>query len=156
MILEDRFVDARVFLDLQEQAVANARSALDTVRGLCILFQTNGLCTAFSLARTMTRLKELQIIDRSMERQIISSPFFSRIARYSVNSLVRDMKYRCRIPVPQSWKLVGVVDEGPVHEEGGEEDMFTLESGEIFGIPPVVSINFILTSFSLYPARREW
>lgn len=136
MILEDRSVDARFFLELQERAVAEVRSAPDAFNRLRTLFKTHSLGTAFSLTDVITRLDALQVNLRSMQSQILQSPFFGRVARCSMNTLLRDMKYRCRIPIPQSWKLAGVVDEGPTYEENKENasrKVLTLEKDEIFG-----------------------
>ena len=136
MILEDRWVDAKHFLELQEQAVAKIRSAPDDFSSLRSLFQMHSLGQAYSLTNIITRLSELGVDLRAMKNQIQQSPFFSRVARCSVNILLRDMKYRCRIPVPKSWKLAGVVDEGPRYEESGENgsrEVFSLNERQIFG-----------------------
>lgn len=163
MILEDRFVDAKVFLELQQRAVAQIRSASGAFDRLRSLFRMNSLGTAFSLAETITRLEALQVDLRSMSEQtmgdqIHQKPFFGRVAQCSMNTLLRDMKYRCRIPVPQSWKLAGVTDEGPKYEanrNNAGRNVYTLEEDEIFGKCFVFVLKHGNSIYiSMYPGER--
>ena len=44
-------------------------------------------------------------------------------------------KFKARIPVPDSYQLVGVADEGQayIEEDIDKDDVFTLEPGRIYG-----------------------
>jgi RNA-dependent RNA polymerase len=52
-----------------------------------------------------------------------------------MNHSLREVKFNARIPVPRSYQLVGVADEGLAYIEEGanEEDVFTLGPGRIYG-----------------------
>jgi RNA-dependent RNA polymerase len=52
-----------------------------------------------------------------------------------MNHSLREVKFKARIPVPKSYQLVGVADEGQAYIKEGvnEEDVFTLGEGRIYG-----------------------
>lgn len=137
MILEDRGVDKDVFLGLQDMAVADARTAHDGVEQLCHLLKKHALCMSFRLPNLLERLNKLDLdLGRHVDHtKSLNSPFMDRIIHYSVNTVLRDIKHRARIPVPNSWTLVGVADEGPAYEAQGHQKVVCLNDGEIFGEP---------------------
>ena len=65
----------------------------------------------------------------------IKSTFFERLLRFSIHHSLREVKFKARIPVPNSYQLVGVADEGRAYvQEGVDEDrVFTLKPGTIYG-----------------------
>lgn len=93
----------------------------------------------FGLRSTLCRLADPTFnlsLDPSSSRVCFRSPFWDQIILCVVQTTLRELQYRCRIPVPQSWNLVGVADEGRAYIEReiyDEEDVFTLSEGEIFG-----------------------
>jgi len=45
-------------------------------------------------------------------------PFLERVLSFCANHVLRNLKYRARIPIPGSWMLVGVADEYDLLQEG--------------------------------------
>ncbi|TDL24977.1 RdRP-domain-containing protein [Rickenella mellea] len=133
MILEDRDVDKDVFMGFQEQAVADARTAHDTVKQLRRILRDHNLCNAYKVYGLLENLNNLGLDLRHKDpSKSLNSPFLDRVIHFAVNTVLHDIKYRARIPVSDSWKLVGVADEGPAYEEKGHENVYTLTEGEIF------------------------
>jgi RNA-dependent RNA polymerase len=52
-----------------------------------------------------------------------------------MNHSLRKVKYKAGIPVPNSYQLVGVADEGRAYIKEGakEDDVFTLKENTIYG-----------------------
>jgi RNA-dependent RNA polymerase len=52
-----------------------------------------------------------------------------------MNHSLCEVKFKARIPVPKSYQLIGVADEGQasIKEGVNEEDVFTLGTGRIYG-----------------------
>ncbi|KAI6030175.1 hypothetical protein EDC04DRAFT_2712284 [Pisolithus marmoratus] len=42
----------------------------------------------------------------------LDTPFLSRLRSYEINHVFRGVKYHARVPVPDSYMLPGVADEG--------------------------------------------
>jgi len=66
-----------------------------------------------------------------------------------MNHCLREIKYKARIPVPKSYQLVGVADEGRAYIDEGlkEEDVYTLKPWQIYGN---VLLTFVGMSTCLY------
>lgn len=134
MILEDRGVRSESFTNLQEVAVADAYTAYDSLPRFITLLKAHGLSNAYGTWRTMQRLNTLGLDFRHPDKtKRLESTFLRSIVHYSVNTILRDIKYRARILVPDSYKLVGLTDEGPAYVARGYENVFTLDDGEVFG-----------------------
>ena len=136
MVLEDRGVDKEVFLDLQKDAVKTARLAKTSIGKFCSLLKSSDLGRSFALTSILERLSALglEFNHLSVDRRL-SYPFLTRLIDSGIMSILRDIKYRARIQVPQGWTLVGVADEGPAYILEGYDPMqvFMLREGEIFG-----------------------
>lgn len=48
----------------------------------------------------------------------LDDEFPHRVVAYAVNHVLRELKHHARIPVPESWTLVGIADIHNVLEEG--------------------------------------
>lgn len=138
MVLEGRGVPAAAFLSLQEATVANVLSSKDNAEKLCKLLKGHSLGVKFGVVPMFRRLLKLGIgLENSAPSKCLDNPFFDRIINCAVDSVLRDIKHRARIPVPDSWHLVGVVDEGPAYIARDPRytwtNTHTLREGQIYG-----------------------
>lgn len=154
MILEDRKVKKESFLDLQERAVADTWTAHNSTTQLVSLLKAHGLCPSYRVASSLQKLAALGLDIKHTES--LKTPFLDSVIHCAVNSVLRDIKHRARIPVPRcvlyetndkysfafltmlcarlsAWTLVGVADEGPAYQRKTKDEIFTLEEGQIFG-----------------------
>jgi len=136
MTLEDRGVEKNTFMDLQEKAKAEIYLARDSLNNFSKLLKNHGLGYKFHLSFILEQLIKLKLdFKHSTHREAIKSAFFERLLRFSMHHSLREVKFKARIPVPDSYQLVGGADEGRAHvQEGGDEGgVFTLKPGTIYG-----------------------
>ncbi|CAL1705570.1 unnamed protein product [Somion occarium] len=132
-ILEDRGVEKSAFLKLQMDAVADIRAAGDTMELARHLFRSHSLGTSYRIPYIIQCLSELGLgMKDERPTHILQDAFFDRLILFAKNHVLRDIKHAARIPVPDSYMLVGIADEGPVYEKEGIENVFMLEEGQIF------------------------
>ena len=123
MILEGLGVQVDVFKGLQQDAVRETEESSKTLKGAARLLERHGLGTAFAIPSVLHSLRRLGLEWKNGSSSSgFQDPFSERAMQFAVNHVLREMKYRARIPVPDGWKLVGVVD---VHD--------ILEPGQIYG-----------------------
>ena len=137
MALEDRGVERDTFMDLQEKAKADIYLARDSLNNFLKLLRDHGLGFKFHLSFILEQLIKLKLdFKDSTDKKTIKSPFFERLLRFSIHHCLREVKFKARIPVPTSYQLVGVADEGRAYiQEGVDEDrVFTLKPGTIYGM----------------------
>ncbi len=153
MILEDRGVGVEAFMALQDEAIADARTAHDSIDQLYKILMVHGLGTPYRLAKIVKKLTALGLDLRHPDsRNILNSPFLNRVIHCAVNTVLHDIKHSARIPVPNSYKLVGVADEGPAYVAQGYPDVYTLQEGEIYGensFEPILSSLLWIGIFSV-------
>lgn len=117
MILETLGVPISAFVDLQEAVMASVTAAVEKMATSAKLMTDYGLGQSFRIPSVLLALSK---------RHFISPPhndeFLARALNYAVNDVLRSLKHRARIRVPDSWTLVGVAD---IHKY--------LQEGEIFG-----------------------
>jgi RNA-dependent RNA polymerase len=136
MILEDLGVHSRVFLELQEDAIADAFCVDNSIAEFRRVLGGNGLGKEFRLSFILKRLENISNeMNLSMfnQNRLVSSAFWSRLRSVAKNSVLRDIKHGARIRIPGSWKLVGVADEGPAYVQDGKPNVYLLPAGKIFG-----------------------
>ena len=136
MALEDCGVERDTFMGLQEKAKANIRLSVGSLENFSELLKTHGLGDRFHLVSILEQLVKLGLdFKDSTGRVSIKSTFFERLLRSSIHHSLREVKFKARIPVPNSYQLVGVADEGRAYiQEGVDEDrVFTLKPGTIYG-----------------------
>ena len=134
MLLEDRGVDKAAFVRLQDDAVAAIHMSSDDILRCRCLFRDNGLGQSYRLAHLFHFLKVIGMgMPLERVKYTLKNVFLERLIHYSKNSVLRTLKHGARIPVPDSYLLVGVADEGPAYEAQGYTNVFTLKAGEIFG-----------------------
>jgi RNA-dependent RNA polymerase len=135
MVLEDLGVKRESFEKLQDEAVADAKTIHDSVDGFCEILDTHSMGYRYHLSYTMKRLKEKYGLDLHTQNDVlgIDTQFLQQVREVAMVSVLRDIKHRARIPVPEGHFLVGVADEGPAYEKNGYKDVFTLKEGQIYG-----------------------
>ena len=136
MVLEDRGVTKKAFMDLQRDAIAEIHMSSDSIMQCRTLFRAHSLGSAFRLSYIC---QFLHAIGMGMPHEqytdvVLRDPFFERLVQFGKNDVLRSIKHNARIPVKQSWLLVGVADEGFAYEAEGCENVFKLEEGQIFGV----------------------
>ena len=136
MLLEDVGARKESFLHLQRLAVERARTIDDSISQFNDVLASHKLGSGFRLCHTMGRLQNRYNIDFKSEgpRTIsMDNSFFKQLRQVAMNDVLRDIKHSARIPVPDSYLLVGVADEGPAYEAAGYTNIFKLNEFEIYG-----------------------
>ena len=112
MILGGLGVPAGAFLQLQRNAVEETNEATKSLKGAAGLLEKHGLGSAFALPSTFSNLRKLGInFEPNVTPSGLLDPFMDRCMKFAVHHVLREIKFRARVPVPECWKLVGVVDE---------------------------------------------
>ena len=136
MALEDRGVKKEAFIDLLEVAKAKIYMSSDSLENFTTQLRDHSMGGHYRLAFIFEQLDRLGLDFRNgVNKTAIGRPFFESLLRYSMNHSLREVKFKARIPVPKSYQLVGVADEGRAYINEGlnEEDVFTLKPGLIYG-----------------------
>ncbi|KAI0064493.1 RdRP-domain-containing protein [Artomyces pyxidatus] len=135
MVLEDRGVSKDAFMDLQEKAKATVYTASDSLEKFRDLLKSSNLGSKYHLSFILEQLGKFDLdLTARNGKTPIGSAFLGRLLRYCINHVLRLMKHRARIPVPKSYQLVGVADEGQAYIQEGcdAKDVFTLDQGRIY------------------------
>ncbi|KAI0253582.1 RNA dependent RNA polymerase-domain-containing protein [Lactifluus subvellereus] len=136
MALENLGVNKKAFMDLQNEAKRRIYLASDSLKIFADLLRSHGgLGGEFRLAFILEQLVKLGLDFKDyLDKEAIRSAFLGRLVRDAMNHALREVKFKARIPVPHSYQLVGVADEGHAYiKEGVESDkVFTLKEGFIY------------------------
>lgn len=123
-ILEDLGIHKDTFLQLQDAAVTILQTARHSLSDFANLLDTHGLGKAFSLSYLMRSLDKIGCtLEHHDSARAVGTPFLRGLIDTAMLSVLRSMKHSARIPVPQSWNLVGIADEDRV-----------LGPGQIYGM----------------------
>ncbi len=137
MVLEDLGVDKETFLKLQEDAKAKIYLSGDSLEQFSHLLSKRNLGEKYHLAFILEQLSKLglDLKDNDEKKKAVGCAFFERLLRFSMNHSLREVKFKAWIPVPDSYQLVGVADEGRayINEGVNEEEVYTLGPGRIYG-----------------------
>jgi len=136
MALEDRGVERDTFLELQNKAKAKIYLSSDSLEQFGGLLKDHGLGGKYHLSFILEQLLKLRLdFKDGSGKKAIKSAFFERLLRFSMHHALREVKFKARIPIPKSYQLVGVADEGRAYiNEGVDEDrVFSLKPGTIYG-----------------------
>lgn len=151
MILEDRGVKKQSFMSLQNAAVKNTRTIHDSLVQFRHLLKFHTLGTSYRLSFIIERLIGLGLeINTEDPEKRLDNAFLARLRDFAMTHVLRDIKHSARIPIPNSYLLVGVADEGPAYVEKGYENVYTLQEGKIFGL----SFNAFLDSISIVSSTQ--
>jgi len=115
MLLETLGLEKDIFLELQRAAVTATEDAIESLVTASPLLGAHGLGTSFSLSSVFNSMARM---GADLDTQDDMSPFIRHVLRFCANHVLRDLKYRARIPIPNSWMLVGVADEYDLLQEG--------------------------------------
>lgn len=135
-LLEDRGVRKEAFIDLQNAAKAEIYLSGDSLTNFRCLLRSHSLGNKFHLSFILEQLYLLGLdLKNNADKRAIESTFLGRLLRCSMVHVLREIKFKARIPVPNSYQLVGVADEGQAYIKEGvnPEDVFTLREGHIYG-----------------------
>ncbi|CUA73902.1 hypothetical protein RSOLAG22IIIB_01423 [Rhizoctonia solani] len=113
MILETaNKVQTDIFLTLQARAVEDTRDSMRHFHTAAELLEVHGLGASFKLPSLFMRLQHIGV-----ELQYCNTLGIKTILKDAETDILRELKHRARIPVPDSWKLVGIADEFDFLEE---------------------------------------
>ncbi|KAI0672875.1 RdRP-domain-containing protein [Trametes maxima] len=134
MVLEDRGVDQKVFLKLQELAAAKTTTASDSIEESILLLKTHNLGSSFGIPWLLRGLQAagLGMGPERAPAGDLSGTFLQSLMIFAQRHVLRDIKHGARIPIPDSYLLVGVADEGPAYAAEGVKDVFMLGEEEIY------------------------
>ncbi|GAA6014601.1 hypothetical protein JCM11491_000166 [Sporobolomyces phaffii] len=113
-VLEDLGVPAQAFLALQRAATSKVRKSRLELPAAIRLLEKWNLSHSSRLSSTLTFLAR----DRATSSTGFSNPFVSQCLDAAVVHVLRDIKYKARIPLPGCYNLVGVVDISDTLAEG--------------------------------------
>ncbi|KAJ3544083.1 hypothetical protein NMY22_g2912 [Coprinellus aureogranulatus] len=133
MLLEDLGTRKDAFLKLQDMAVADARTIDGGIDELWQFIAGHGLGNPFRLKYILQRFRDLGLdIRPSSKSRSIDTPFLRLLRSVAITDVLRDIKHSARIPIPESYLLVGIADEGVAYRKAGYKDVYTLEEGQIY------------------------
>ncbi|GJJ15778.1 hypothetical protein Clacol_010056 [Clathrus columnatus] len=147
MILSGLEVPNDAFLDLQHAAVQQTNDAVKTAKGAYTLLESYGLGSSFTLPSTIISLENLGIPFQKqpdVDNSGIKDSFMDRSLQCAVHHVLREIKFKCRIPVPKCWKLVGIVD---VYNELAENEIYA-KVVENYGSDPIYLEGEVMISKS--------
>ena len=136
MLLEDVGARKESLLNLQRLAVERARTIDDSITQFNDVLASHNLGSGFRLRHAMERLRDRYNMDfksESLRTISMDNPFLSQLRQVAMNDVLRDIKHSARIPVPDSYLLVGVADEGPAYEAAGYTNVYKLQESHIYG-----------------------
>ena len=136
MLLEDVGVRRDVFQELQDIAVEKAKTLDDSISHFCNALRGHHLGSSYQLRDILGRLRDKYDMDLTSNGKTIAidNPFLRQVRQVAMIDIVRDIKHSARIPVPDSFLLVGVADEGPAYiGKPGFENVYCLGAAEIYG-----------------------
>ncbi|KAJ7766875.1 RNA dependent RNA polymerase-domain-containing protein [Mycena metata] len=133
MALEDRGVRKAAFSKLQDLAVAAARTIDDSISQFRQVLKDHSLGNGYRLTYLLEKLEASGLGLQAKHRTPgIDNEFLRQIRQVAVNDVLRDMKHSARIPILESYLLVGVADEGPAYQRAGYNNVYVLLPGQIY------------------------
>ncbi|KAH9898493.1 RdRP-domain-containing protein [Cubamyces lactineus] len=112
MLLEGLGVPCDVFQTLQDNAVSEVQASVESLERSARLLEGHGLGVSFRLTSAMLALHRLGL------ENLDGDTFWERMMDFATNHILRELKHHARIPVPDSWTLVGVADVHGYLREG--------------------------------------
>lgn len=133
MILEDLGVKAESFLELRELAVADVKMIAHSSSSFRKVLDDHELGNVFNLPFILKHIEHAGLDSHTPE---IDTLFLQQVREVATSTIMRDIKHSARIPVPGSYLLVGVIDEGTAYSVSDVDpqlDIYTLQEGHIYG-----------------------
>ncbi|KAJ7709483.1 RNA dependent RNA polymerase-domain-containing protein [Mycena rosella] len=133
MALEDRGVRQGAFRRIQDLAVAAAQTIDDSISQFRAVLRDHSLGNGFRLSFLLQKLEGLGLDLQAKHRKPgIDNEFIRQLRQVAMNDVLRDIKHSARIPIPESYLLVGVADEGPAYTRAGYQNVYELPPGKIY------------------------
>ncbi|KAJ7578483.1 calcium:hydrogen antiporter [Mycena floridula] len=133
MLLETRGVQKDYLMELQHDAVAEARTIHDTLEKFHTTLRAHSLGSGYRLSSLLQRLDKLGCgLSGEHKKHNIDGPFLRQIRQIAMTDMLREIKHGARIKIPDSFLLVGVADEGVAYEQAGYTNVYTLPEGHIY------------------------
>ncbi|KAF8912009.1 RdRP-domain-containing protein [Gymnopilus junonius] len=134
MLLEDLGVRVEALQELQDKAVEDAKLIDQSIDKFCDVISAHHLGVSYKLRHILTRLRDKYNMDLTSNGKTVAmdTPFWRQLRQVAMTDILRDIKHHARIPVPDSYLLVGVADEGPAYEAAGYENIYSLAEGQIY------------------------
>lgn len=114
MLLEGLGVPYETFEKLQNDAVRDVHTSMESMDRAARLLEAYGLGASFHMTSVMLNLHKLGVGP-------LEDVFWRQMMDFAVNHILRELKHRARIPVPGGWNLVGVAD---IHGYLKEKEIF--------------------------------
>ncbi|KAG8832128.1 hypothetical protein FRC17_001999, partial [Serendipita sp. 399] len=145
MLLDTLGVPLEPFMNLQQRALDRTFEQSLFSSSAARLLEEFGLGGAFNLPSTLFSFSvaqgDVDILQRIDDQPCAMAPFLQRVIRFAVNHILREIKYKAHIRVPDAWTLVGVADE---HDYLQEEEIYACVrkvDGEVIYIEGPVLIS---------------
>src|SRR6266850_5517151 len=120
MALEERGVEKETFMALQEETKRKIYTGEDSLKNFSELIEEYHCGGKFHLGFILEQLIKLGLdFKDGTNKKAIKNTFFKRLLRFSIHHSFREVKFKARIRVPESYQLVGVADEGRAYIEEG-------------------------------------
>ncbi|KAH9952081.1 RdRP-domain-containing protein [Amylocystis lapponica] len=133
MILEDRGVEKQAFINLQEKVKREIYTSTDSIKQSITLLKSHQLGGSYQIRWLLECLEKVGMgMKNERSVKVLQDPFIDRVVHYAKNDILRDIKHRARIPIPDSYLLAGVADEGPAYEKAGYKDVLCLDEGQVY------------------------
>ncbi|KAF6763911.1 RNA dependent RNA polymerase-domain-containing protein [Ephemerocybe angulata] len=133
MLLERLGVEKDAFIKLQDNEVAKAKTIDENLVKFKAVIDQHGLGKSYRLTSILEQLRELGFeINSNSGLPSADTPFLRLLRSFAVIKVLRDIMFSARIPIPGSYLLVGVADEGVVYEKAGYENVYTLPEFNIY------------------------
>ncbi|KAK0228867.1 RNA dependent RNA polymerase-domain-containing protein [Armillaria fumosa] len=133
MILEDKQVRRDSLQELQDNAVADTVIIDESIKDFNSILQAHSLGSQYRLSYILDKISTLGFdIQPQGRTPSIDTPFLKQIRQVAKIDVLREIKHQSRIPIPGSYLLVGIPDEGPAYEQNGYANVFTLKQNEIY------------------------
>jgi RNA-dependent RNA polymerase len=142
MSLEDRGVPYEAFEKLQREAERDARTIHDSITRFESTARAHRLGNQYGLSDTLTRLEALGFdITAKAGKPLAESKFLGQLRFTCLLSILYEIKDHARIKIPDSYFLVGTVDEGPAYEERGTENVWKIPNDNVCSENLLCAIN---------------
>ncbi|GLB43035.1 putative rdRP-domain-containing protein [Lyophyllum shimeji] len=112
MLLEHLGVKNETFIRLQQDAIDTVDYTRSSFREASKVLQQHGLGASFRLPSLLNNLvSQLKLEDDAVTPRILRCDLITNSLADSATHILRELKFRGRIPVPGSFTLIGVSDE---------------------------------------------
>ncbi|KAG6877028.1 hypothetical protein C0993_010961 [Termitomyces sp. T159_Od127] len=136
LTLENLGVEPSVFVELQQKAVSDILDGNEFSEPLHRMMEDRHLGHAFRLSslikQTMQLVRRSEPHEPQLADRLLASSIVEKVAHVMKSTFLQDIKYGARVPIPGSFLLVGVPDEGPVYRKHGQTNVFALNPGQIY------------------------